>query len=397
MPGRLATELRAFYELARVVAREPFAVDRILELVCDELRRAFGFARAMAVRLNAEEGTIHAPVQQGISYPGDEWLLLERFPFLERARTTGRAAFVHDAQEEAAMPRKVAALFDVHSIVAVPLGVAEECFGFIVGDREGAVFDLSEDELELLTALGQVAAVFLAKAGEYEDLARLERAKSEFISIASHELRTPLAVAHGIASTLQRRGPELREEQVLELRTTLFEQTCRLTELVEQLLDLSRLEAGSFALTPARFSPRQRLDGLLPQLVPDRLADVNVAIRPDLELFTDPHAVDRVVSNLVLNALRYGAPPVCVRQQLNGDVRLIVEDCGEGIDPEFVPRLFERFARSQRSRAKVTGAGLGLSIAHSYAKALGGDLTYESIDPRGARFTLLLPRETLAV
>ena len=397
MPGRLSSELRAFYELARVVAREPFAVDRILELVCDQLRDAFGFYRAMAVRLNAEDGTVHAFVQRGVSWSGDEWLLLDRFPFLEDARRTRRATLVHDALEEHAMPRKVAALFDVRSIVAVPLCVEDSCFGFIVGDREGATFDLSAHELELLTALGQVAAVFLAKAGEYEDLLRLDSAKSDFIAIASHEMRTPISVVHGISSTLHLRGPDLLEEQVLELRATLFEQTSRLVELVEQLLDLSRVDSGGVLVRPERFRPRQRLDGLLPQLVPDRLTDVSVEIEPDLELYTDPQAVERVVSNLVLNALHYGAPPVSVSGTLDGAVRLIVEDRGRGVEPEFVPRLFERFARSASSQLSgIPGAGLGLSIADSYAKALGGEIVYEKARPSGARFMLVLPLGALS-
>lgn len=397
MPGRLSSELRAFSELARVVAREPFSIERILVPVCAELRRSFGFARAMAVLLDPDNDTVHAVVQLGVSWPGDEWLRLDRFPFLERARETGEAAFVHDAREGNAMPRKIAGLFDVRSIVAVPLCVDERCFGFVVGDREGAVFDLAEEDLRLLTALGQVAAVFLAKAGEYEDLQRLDRAKRDFISIASHELRTPIAVVHGITSTLHLRGDNLDEGQLVQLRATLYEQTTRLAELVEKLLDLSRLESGALDLTPTRFHPRERIDQLLPQLVPDRLGDIRVEVEPALELYTDPHAVERVISNLVVNALRHGEPPVCVRDSVNSHLRLLVEDCGRGVDPAFVPRLFERFSRSTASRALgPAGAGLGLSIARSYAEAIGGELTYEPASPSGARFALSLPAGAVA-
>jgi signal transduction histidine kinase len=403
VPGRLFTELRAFDELARVFAREPFAVETILDRVCTELRDAFGFARAMAVELNAGQGTVHAVVQQNISWPGDDWLLLERFPFLEHARTTGQATFVRDAQAEPAMPRKVAALFDVRSIVAVPLCVEDWCYGFIVGDREGALFDLSEDELDLITALGRVTAVFLAKADAYgaiirdlEELRRLDEAKRDFISIASHELRSPLAVVHGISTTLHLRGEELDRAQLTKLLATLFDHTSRMTELAEQLLDLSRLETGSVRIRPQRFRPRDRIDGLLSHLAPDRVADVSVTVEPQLELYTDPHALERVLSNLLVNALKYGEPPVCVRSELNGAVRLVVEDCGHGVEPEFVPRMFDRFSRSVASTALGgAGAGLGLPIARSYAEAIGGDVVYEPVDPTGARFALVLPRETV--
>lgn len=404
MTERLTTELRAFHELARVVARDPFDVGDLLERICAEVRQSFGFARAMVVRLDPEARTIHADVQQGVSWPGEQWLLLERFPFLERAAASGEAAFVRDAREEAAMPRKVTEQFDVRSIVGIPLSIEDDCLGFIVGDRAGAAFDLDPHALELLTALGRIVAVFMARADQFGELARsldnlrrVDAAKSEFVSIASHELRTPIAVVHGITSTLHLRGGELRDDQLLELRATLFEQTSKLSELAEQLLDLSRLEARAVRLSPERFHPRERIDTLLPRLVPDRLADIAVDVDPALELETDPWALDRVLSNLVLNALRYGRPPVSIRSQVNGTVQLAVEDRGEGVEAAFVPRLFERFTRSDASRARaIGGAGLGLSIAHAYARALGGDLTYASAVPTGACFTLTLPREAHA-
>ncbi|MFN2467346.1 MAG: ATP-binding protein [Gaiellaceae bacterium] len=402
MPDRLSRELRVFHALARVVAGEPFDVERILDRVCEELRSAFGFSRALFARLNAEDRTVFAVVQQGFEWPGDQWLLLDRFPFLLRALETRRATFVRDARAERAMPGKIAELFEIRSIVAIPLCVPDACFGFLAGDRDGAGFHLDERDLDLLTALGMVTAVFIAKADEYsqlqrsvEELRAVDEVKRDFISIASHELRTPIAVVHGIASTLHLRGPHLAAEQVLDLRSTLHEQTSRLAKLAEQLLDLSRVEAGAIRVVPERFRPRERIDTLLTRLVPDRLADVRIDVDPELVLETDPGGVDRVVSNLVVNALTYGKPPVCVRSELNGGFRLIVEDCGEGVEPEFVPELFGRFSRSERARRDgSTGAGLGLSIARSYAQELGGELAYEPARP-GARFTLTLPVDAL--
>ena len=98
------------------------------------------------------------------------------------------------------------------------------------------------------------------------------------------------------------------------------------------------------------------------------------------------------MSNLVTNAFRYGMPPVQVRATQNDrHLRLSVEDRGSGVPAEFVPDLFERFTRSDRSRQSASGTGLGLAIARSYARAHGGDLLYEDADPHGARFQLVLP------
>ena len=106
-----------------------------------------------------------------------------------------------------------------------------------------------------------------------------------------------------------------------------------------------------------------------------------------LELETDPLAFERVASNLLENALRYGRPPIEIRVSNGGHLRLVVQDAGEGVDPAFVPRLFERFARGS-TEPWSGGTGLGLAIASSYAKAIGATLRYESCRPRGARFTL---------
>lgn len=223
-------------------------------------------------------------------------------------------------------------------------------------------------------------------------LAEADRLRSDFVALASHELRTPISVVHGISATLYLRGDELREDQVQELRATLFEQTARLRDLADQLLDLSRIDTAPVPVSPERFRPRERLDELLPRIAADRLDDVEVAVDPVEELTTDTIAFERVAANLILNALRYGRPPVEVRAESDDAFRLVVEDRGDGVPSDFVPRLFERFTRSTESRRSgPPGAGLGLAIAAAYAKAVGGRVDYEPARPSGARFTLSLP------
>jgi signal transduction histidine kinase len=197
---------------------------------------------------------------------------------------------------------------------------------------------------------------------------------------------------HGIAATLQARVDDLDRPQLHALLGTLVQQTDRLRDLADQLLDLSRIESRGKALRPERFRPRERLDDLLPRFAGGREDDVCIDVDPNLELVTDPIGFERVAANLVLNALRYGAPPVEVRAEGGNGFRLVVEDHGEGVPPDFVPLLFERFSRSDDTRrAGAPGAGLGLSIARAYADALGGRLEYEDAEPHGARFILSLP------
>jgi signal transduction histidine kinase len=246
-----------------------------------------------------------------------------------------------------------------------------------------------EADLSVLTALGEAAA---AVADRARDVDQAERLKSDFVSIASHELRTPISVVHGIATTLHARAGDLEDGQVHALLGALVQQTDRLRNLADQLLDLSRVEAGGMSARTERFRPRKLLDELLPRIAGDRLAEVHVLGDADCELVADAIAFERVAANLILNALSYGESPVEVRTENGSSFRLVIEDRGEGVSPEFVPHLFERFSRSDETqRAGGQGAGLGLSIAAAYAATMGGHLAYESAQPRGARFTLSLP------
>jgi signal transduction histidine kinase len=256
-----------------------------------------------------------------------------------------------------------------------------------------------EEEFGLLRTLGSLTVLALERsrlyAQEHEARVALEEAdemKSQFVALASHELRTPVAVIHGIAATLELRGQELQGDQVLQLRRTLYEQTDRLRRLVDQLLDLSRLEAHSVRIDPKPLWVRSRVEELVLMVAGARAGEIRIDVSADLETVVDPDTFDRVVSNLIVNALRYGDAPIRVHaEQPDRYFRLSVEDSGPGVPAEFVPQLFERFTRGRRAQGSQGGAGLGLAIALSYAQAHGGELLYEEAEPHGARFKLVLP------
>jgi signal transduction histidine kinase len=257
----------------------------------------------------------------------------------------------------------------------------------------------AQEEFELLRALGGFSLLAYERkslvAQERRALEEADQLKTNFIALASHELRTPAAVIHGIASTLHLRGDQLAQNQITDLRRTLYEQTERMRQLVDQLLDLSRLEANGILIEPQHLNVRSRVEGLLQLVPPEAAGDVKLRVPEDLEAFVDPNAFDRIVSNLIVNASRYGAAPIEVSaEQKDRHFRLSVIDHGRGVPAEFVPELFERFTRSGSShRERTEGAGLGLAIAKSFAQAHGGDLLYEDVRPHGARFELVLPRE----
>lgn len=255
------------------------------------------------------------------------------------------------------------------------------------------------EELALLRSLGALTGLALDRARLFaheraarEALERADEVKSNFIALAAHELRTPVTAIDGIVQTFHGRSDELPPERAKQLGEALAAQSAHMRSLVDQLLDLSRLDAEAVAITPTIFPLREQLERVVASAAGERTEEVVVDVDESLEVLVDPAALERIVSNLVTNALRYGRPPVLVQaERRDRHFRLAVEDRGPGVPDEFVPSLFERFTRSRTGRDRVTGTGLGLAIARSYAAAHGGDLIYEPAEPTGARFRLVIP------
>ena len=240
-----------------------------------------------------------------------------------------------------------------------------------------------------------LAAGWLALEQEHESRVALERANelmANFVALAAHELRTPVTTIHGFVQTLNRVGDSLEAARQDELRVGLEQQTARMASLVEQLLDLSRLDADAVEIRPQRVDLRELLEEIVAIAAGTRRSDVVVEVPTDLDAVVDPVILDHIVINLVTNAFRYGQAPVRVSaRRHDAHVHVLVEDAGPGVARELEGTLFERFTRAGVSRDRVAGTGLGLAIARAYARAHRGDLRYERGQPTGARFVVELP------
>jgi signal transduction histidine kinase len=280
----------------------------------------------------------------------------------------------------------------IKSLLGVPLLARGRVLGVVhVGMLRPRRF--TPDDVELLQRAAERGALGIERALLYEELRRLDAVRHRFISIASHELRTPAAAVYGAAATLHGRADQLTPEQVEMLQDTVYEQSSRLARLIEQLLDVSRLEAQAVEINPQRVRIAARLEGILQLFA--QSSDLRVEVPADLEAEVDPVVLDRVVTNLVINAFHHGAPPVVVSaRRVDRHLRIYVEDAGPGVPEELRAQLFEHFTRGGGSTG--TGSGLGLAIARSYALAHGGDLIYHPRSPAGSRFELVLPQSTAA-
>ena len=275
----------------------------------------------------------------------------------------------------------------IKSMLGVPLVVAGDTLGVIhVGTLLPRRF--TSDDVELLELVANRVALAIERARLHERTVELDELKANFIAIASHELRTPATSVYGVLTTLFERDEQLDEGLRRELLQVGVEQGERLRRLLEELLDLSRLDARGVNIKPKPLV----LANALGEIVSEALstgANVEFDVPHDLTVVADRLVLDRVVSNLLINAVRYGAEPITLSAKA-GDthLRITVEDSGEGVSDDLRPRLFEPFARTDSANA---GSGLGLAIARAYARAHGGDLVY---DPgvTGARFELLIPQ-----
>jgi signal transduction histidine kinase len=389
----LQIQLDALHELAQTVAGGEFRARAILERACGAVARGFEFDRVGIIRYFPETDGLAPFAVHGMtaseleSIPSS--MALSSSAAFQQAIAAGRALYVHDAIEEQALPAGVAEGMGITSFVVVPLVSEGRCRGLMTCDRRGTRFTMTGRELQLLTTIGTLTAVFLDKAIQHGELRRLNELKSQFTALASHELRTPVAVIYGVVRTLDERGSELEPDQALELHSLLSTQARRLFDLVENLLDLARLEADTLRIAPARILVRERLASIVEELG-GQATDVAIDMSTDLEAVVDPHAFDRIVSSLLANALTHGAPPVTVTATASdGQLHLTVEDRGEGVAADFVGSLFDRFTRA--ASISGGGAGLGLSITQAFARAHGGSVTYEPAEPYGARFRVELP------
>lgn len=303
----------------------------------------------------------------------------------------------------------------VRSIMCVPLLEGGLVFGALwIGHRSPQGF--VNDELRWLTATADIAANALHRATVLETLEQrvaertrelseanerlreLDRLKDQFVSNVSHELRAPLANLKLYAGLLKHGKSEKRPHYLETLRR----ETLRLEKLIEDLLELSRLNAGTATIIANPIDVNQLIESLIADrasLITDRGLALNIELGSNLPLaLGDPPRLEQVLSNLLANAVNYapqgGTITIRTRRQA-GDQRewvtFAVEDTGLGITAGELPHVFERFYRGAAGRQSgAPGTGLGLAICKEIVDRLGGRITVESEPGRGTTFIVWL-------
>jgi signal transduction histidine kinase len=260
----------------------------------------------------------------------------------------------------------------------------------------------SAEEIELVSLLGRLVATGVQNIRNYdaerrtvEELRRLSALRADFVSLVSHELRSPMAAVIGAARTLQQRWRELRPEQRDSFLELIASETNRLAQLVADVLDTSRIEAGTFSYAFGDVDVGRLVQDTVSaaDMGQDEIRVVAAVNGPLPRIRGDAERLRQVVVNLVDNAVKYspsGAEVRVAAHARTGWVLVDVIDTGPGIPREQQQLIFEKFGRAKTDGSQP-GTGLGLFIARSIAEAHGGTLDVRSILDRGTTFTLSLP------
>jgi signal transduction histidine kinase len=401
--GRRVDTLEAVNRCARALGSS-LELESAFSAFIRELRGVVPFDR---VAILLAEGTVNRMI--AVAGHGEE----DVFPagstralsdtMTERVIQEGRTVVRRDMRVDAIDNEPDLLALGLRSRVAVPLLVGARPIGMLTVSRTQADA-FSPEEVELVTLLGRLVGSAVENLRAYEaerqttdELRRLSALRADFVSLVSHELRSPMAAVIGSARTLQQRWRQLAPDQRDAFLALIADETDRLTRLIGDVLDTSRIEAGTFSFS---FS-----DVDLGDLVAEAAAAVELA-QDEVPLQVvvsealprvrgDRERLRQVVTNLVDNAVKYspaGQPVEIVAGAENGCARLTVRDHGPGIPREQHALIFEKFGRSQIAGATAKpGTGLGLFIARSIAEAHGGTLEVDSDTGAGATFTLTLP------
>jgi signal transduction histidine kinase len=297
----------------------------------------------------------------------------------------------------------------VRRLAVSPIAVSDAVVGALAVARGG---EIGTGERAALAALGTSLGLALENArlaarqrrfadelaahvaAARRELEAIDRAKSAFVATASHDLRTPLTALRGFSELLATR--RFTPEEVHRYARIIERETERLGRLVEDLLDLSRLEQGDEPpLRRTAVNVRTALDSAIALFVRDdaahRFALACAARLPAVD--ADPDALDRVVKNLVTNAIKYSPPgeiQIAARAVAHG-VEISVADHGAGIAPEALGRVFEPYYRVPGSARVARGTGIGLAVVKALVEAHGGTVGVDSAAGLGTRFFFTLP------
>jgi two-component system, OmpR family, sensor histidine kinase KdpD len=401
VPERHVDALEAANRCARALGSS-LEIEAAFGAFIEELSGLVPFDRTAIVLVDEESATTIATAGRGareLFPPGSTGPL--RGSVLERV-LGGQIVVRRDLAETAYPEDAQLVALGLRSELVAPLLVGSQPIGMLSLSR-AAVDAFSAEEVELVALLGGLVSTavqniraYEAERATVEELRRLSALRADFVSLVSHELRSPMTAVMGAARTLQERSDELTERQRDVLLALIVREAERLAALVGDVLDTSRIEAGTFSYSFDAVDLRRLVEDAVVSAMLSQ-ADVLVHTLPP-EPLPDVHGdrerLRQVLTNLIDNAVKYSVDGGEVEVSAwaeDGFARVAVADRGPGIPDDQQELIFEKFGRAKLPGSSKPGTGLGLFIARSIAEAHGGAVEVRSRDGGGAVFTLSLP------
>jgi signal transduction histidine kinase len=399
--GRRADLLDAANRCARALSSS-LDLDEAFSAFIRELRGLVPFQRVAIVLVEGDQSRVVAAAgahAEDVEPPGSSATLQKNL--LADLVAGGRTIYRRDMSTPRYTEEEWMKRIGLRCRVAAPLLVGARVIGMLSLSRsEPDAF--SNHEIELVTLLGRLAASAVQNIRAYdserrtvEELRRLSELRADFVSLVSHEMRSPMAAVIGAARTLEQRWRELTPDQRQAFLGLIAGETTRLAALIGDVLDTSRIDAGTFSY---RFADVD-VSALVQEVVATaRLAQDEVPLVADVHsdlprVRGDSERLRQVLGNLIDNAVKYSPAGGTVEVRVAAHdhaVVVSVHDRGPGVASEDQRLIFEKFGRVSSGNSKP-GTGLGLYIARSIAEAHGGTLEVVSSPGRGSTFTLRLP------
>ena len=328
-------------------------------------------------------------------------LALSEPSIAQQVFTSGEPAVFNDLEERAEEADAFLLELGSHELAAVPLRIESRPIGVLItAEKRDSHFTVND--LALLESLAGPSALVLNQLARYEEAQEtsqkaieLAQLKTDFVSVVSHELRTPLTAIIGSLSTLQRPQlvhPDANAQQLID---TASRQANRLRSLIEDLLVVSRLDNQALPVRPELIHIQDFIEDTVAH-IPDAAEVTYVQTGPGVDsVETDPDHLQRILTNLVGNALKYApGSPIDIVAMVNGnEIWVSVIDHGEGIPYELHDHIFDRFTQlAPHYTRSAGGTGLGLSIVRGLSEVIGGRVWFQPTAGGGATFTIALPK-----
>ena len=290
--------------------------------------------------------------------------------------------------------------FEAHnicSIAVIPLMFGTNCIGALSFNFSHE-HSFSEEEQKFMLAIGRQCSQAIHRSKLFEENLKAIQLRDDFLSIASHELKTPLTPLKLQLQLLNRQiksGEKVENERLSQLLANSDRQVSRLSRLIDDLLDVSRISSGKFNLELEKISFSKIIEDVLSQYegqLKEVLPEIIVEADGSLEGYCDPVRIEQVLINLLTNAAKYapGKPVKVTLKKIDGYARFSVIDQGPGIEKENQERIFRRFERVQNPE-NISGLGLGLFISYQIIEAHKGKIHLDSSMEKGSTFSVDLP------